>query len=72
MKYYVTIEIEVDDGCASLADCKEYVEDAVRRWGGQHHPDSPFFGDNKTVRIGKSGRVETRERQKLVKRLLTP
>jgi len=54
-EYYVTVVLTVEDD-VRLDDVKEYVQDAVNCWGGQFHPTEPFFGDNKAVRLGKSGR----------------
>ena len=46
----ITVELTVEDDVL-VREVKNYVESAVCVWGGQRHPDDPFFGDNKTVRI---------------------
>lgn len=39
----VTAEVQNE---VTIADFKEYVEDAVSTWGGQFHPDDPLFITN--------------------------
>lgn len=46
----ITVELAVDDDVL-VREVRNYVEAAVNAWGGQYHPDDPFFGDNKTVTI---------------------
>lgn len=45
---------------ATVAQTREYVDDAVQGWGGCHHPEDPFFGDNKKVEIKYAGRKDPR------------
>lgn len=65
-EYYVTVKVLSDDD-VRLADVQEYVLDAVNCWGGSYYPSHAFFGDNKTVTLGKCGRVHA----KPVKKRLT-
>lgn len=65
-KFTVTVELEVED--VTCAEVKEYVEDAVTAWGGQFHPDDPFFGDNKSIMKVKCNLIHA----KPVKKRLTP
>jgi len=48
-RYEVTVQITTQD--TTTAEVSEYVEDAVKGWGGAFEPEHPFCGDNKHVRI---------------------
>ena len=48
MGEYITVITEDHVGVQRV---RKYVLDAVSGWGGQYHPDDPFFGDNKRVHI---------------------
>lgn len=38
----------------SYQQAKEYVQDAVKSWGGQFHPDDPLFGlEERQVHVTK-------------------
>ena len=54
-KFLVSIVIEADD--VTNEDVQDYVESAVRSYGGAFAPDDPFFGGNKKVRRAKVRRV---------------
>lgn len=47
-KWVVRFVMETEDD-VKQAEVRDYVSSAVRRMGGSHPPDDPFFGDNKTV-----------------------
>lgn len=44
---------------ATRAEMLDYVQSALRGWGGQHRPEDPFFGTNKEIEV-----VNARERGK--------
>jgi hypothetical protein len=41
---------------ATSTEVRQYIENAVWQWGGQRHPDDPFFGDNKEVIVTRGYR----------------
>ena len=45
--YRITCIIQAED--TTVADVQEYAQRALKSFGGQRHPDDPFFGTNKTV-----------------------
>lgn len=49
----VTIDLPGDPGCEkrSRAAVMRHVEDAVKRWGGQHPPGDTFFPTNLKVKV---------------------
>jgi hypothetical protein len=44
--YRFTVVLTAD---ATQEEMCKYIYDAVKGWGGSHHVDDPFFGDNKRV-----------------------
>ena len=50
MRVKVEVFVEFGDGDEpTLGEIDKYIEDAICRWGGTYHPDSPFF----PTRIGE-------------------
>lgn len=49
-RVYVTVEVVVDSD-VRVSDVNDYVIDSVKSMGGCLDPESPFFGDNKSVSL---------------------
>ena len=43
-KFTIELTLTLPDD-AYVAEVREYVKEALGCWGGQRHPDDPFFGD---------------------------
>jgi hypothetical protein len=50
MEFKVTLTV-VDD--ARFADAKDYILEAAETWGGQRHPDDPFFNMHGRVKVAR-------------------
>lgn len=60
--YRITCTIQAED--TTVADVREYAQQALKAFGGQRDPEDPFFGSNKTVGAVKVSTVRKRRPRK--------